>query len=65
MAQWIKDLALLQLWLGFSPWPRNFHMPWVWPKKKKKSVAPSLLVWETIYYVTKLTRIIWERTVLL
>ena len=29
----VKDLALLQLWcrsqlwLGFSPWPRNFHMP--------------------------------------
>ena len=31
----LKDLALpqlwcrLQLWLGFSLWPRNFHMPWV------------------------------------
>ena len=29
----LKDLALLQLrcrsqlWLGFNPWPRNFHMP--------------------------------------
>ena len=20
-----------QLWLGFSPWPRNFHMQWVQP----------------------------------
>ena len=20
-----------QLWLGFNPWPRNFHMPWVCP----------------------------------
>ena len=33
VAQWVNDLALLQLqcgsqlWLGFDPWPRNFHMP--------------------------------------
>ena len=39
MAQQVKDLALsllqlgLQLWCGFDPWPRNFHMWWVWPKK--------------------------------
>ena len=39
-AQWVKDLALLQLWhrlqllLRFYPWPRNFHMLWVQPKKK-------------------------------
>ena len=25
-----------QLWLELNPWPRNFHMPWVQPKKKKK-----------------------------
>ena len=25
----------LQLWLGFNPWPRNFHMPWVRPLKNK------------------------------
>ena len=24
--QWVKDLVLLQLWLGFHPWPGNFHM---------------------------------------
>ena len=42
MAQWVKDLALSLLWLGsrlwgrFGLWPRNFHMPWVWPKKRKK-----------------------------
>ena len=36
----LKDLALphlwhrLQLWLGFSPWPRNFHMPGMWPLKQ-------------------------------
>ena len=22
----LKDLALLQLWLRFSPWPGNFHV---------------------------------------
>ena len=44
-AQWVKDPSLLlQLWhrlqlqLGFSPWPRNFHMPQVSKKKKKKSI---------------------------
>ena len=42
VAQWIKDPVLSLLWLGsplwhgFSPWPLNFHMPWVQPKKKKR-----------------------------
>ena len=22
----LKDPVLLQLWLGFNPWPGNFHM---------------------------------------
>ena len=37
--QWVKDPALLQLWLqlGFDPWPGNFHIPWVWLKEKKIS----------------------------
>ena len=32
LAQWVKDLALMQLWcrlqlqLPFDPWPQNFHM---------------------------------------
>ena len=36
----LKDPALLQLQqrsqlqLGFSPWPGDFHMPWVQPKIK-------------------------------
>ena len=25
----------LQLMVGFDPWPRNFHMLQVWPKKEK------------------------------
>ena len=41
-AQWVKDLALLHLWhslqlqLRFDPWSGNFHMLWIWLKKKKK-----------------------------
>ena len=45
MSQWVKDLALLQLWhwsklrLRFDPWLENFCVPWVQPKteEKKKS----------------------------
>ena len=32
----VKDLALSLLWLRFYPWPRNFYMPWAWPKKKRE-----------------------------
>ena len=40
----LKDPELLQLWhssqlcLGFSPWPGNFHMPWMQPLKKEKKI---------------------------
>ena len=40
MAQQVKDPVLsllwfwLQPWLGFDPWPGNFHMLRVQPKKK-------------------------------
>ena len=41
--QWVKDPALLQLWpkLRFDPWPGNFHMLWMQPKKggKKEDVV--------------------------
>ena len=40
----LKWLRLL-LWQGFDPGPRNFHMPWAWPKKQnqinKKQNQPS------------------------
>ena len=42
VAQQVKDPELPLLWcrsqlqLRFSPWPGNFCMPWVQPKKKKK-----------------------------
>ena len=44
VAQQIKDLALSLpwlwslLWLRFDPWPRNFYMPWAWPKNKKEEI---------------------------
>ena len=42
MTEGVKDLALSLQWLGsvpgcrFNPWPGNFHMPYVQPKKKEK-----------------------------
>ena len=39
VVQQVKDPALSLLWLrslawhGFNLQPRNFHMPWAWPKK--------------------------------
>ena len=36
MAQQVKNPALSLLWLGFHPWPKNFHMSYVWPKEKEK-----------------------------
>ena len=45
--QQVKDLASLQLWwrlevwLGFNPWPGNFHNQGCgWKKKKKKKIIP-------------------------
>ena len=37
LVQWVKDPVLPQLWLGFSPWPRNFHMPRVQTIKTKQN----------------------------
>ena len=42
VAQQIKNLMLSLLWLwlqlrcGFDSRPRNFYMPWAWPKQKNK-----------------------------
>ena len=42
----VKDpgLSVLPLgslmWLGFDPWPKNFHMPWAQPKQRN-----ALLQW--------------------
>ena len=51
---WVKDLVLLQLWcrlqlpLRFNPWPRNFHVLWVWLKKKKKKKKRNINLMKTI-----------------
>ena len=37
----VKDLASSLLWLRFDPWPRNFCVPWVWPKQNKKPMILS------------------------
>ena len=34
--QWVEDLALSLLWLGFDPWPENFCMSWVQLKQGKE-----------------------------
>ena len=59
MAQKVKDLVLSLQWLrsllccGFSPWPRNFHMPQAWPKKKKKKFKKNhVQIFEYHYIVT-------------
>ena len=54
VAQLVKDLALsvalagLLLWRGFDPRPGNFHMLWVWPKKREKhhvlNASPALAI---------------------
>ena len=36
VVQQVKALLLSLLWRRFDPWPRNFHMPQVWPKTKAK-----------------------------
>ena len=43
MAQWVKDLALLLLWLGFDPSPGEFlHTSGMAKKKKRKIVIPVM-----------------------
>ena len=45
MAHLVKDLALSLLWCRLNPWPGNFHVLWVQPRKKneKKIVVYSVL----------------------
>ena len=49
VTQQVKDLALSLLWLGsllwhgFIPWPRNFHMPQLWPKTNKQKRIKNYL----------------------
>ena len=49
MAHPVKDLVLsslwlgLLLWLGFNPWPGNFCILWVWPKKLKETKPKEII----------------------
>ena len=51
-AQWVKGFGIAaavarsQLWLGFNPWLRNFHMPWVWHKKSLYSIGFDQKPWD-------------------
>ena len=40
--QRVKDLVLLLLWRRFDPWPRNFHMWWLQPKKPTNQTQQRL-----------------------
>ena len=42
MAHWVKDLAMSLLLHECDSRPGNFHMPQVWPKKKKKGKEKRL-----------------------
>ena len=38
VVQWVRDMALPQLWLRFDPWPRKFHMLQMCGRKRKKNM---------------------------
>ena len=52
VTHWIKDPMLSLpcfrslLWYGFDPWPGNFYVPWVQPKKKKKKRMMGAFKWK-------------------
>ena len=58
--QWLKNPVLpqlwcrLQLWLGFDPWPRVFHISHVQQKKKKKSLKSQLWASSTFFLSAEL-----------
>ena len=37
----VKDPSLSLLWLGFDPWPGNFHLLWTCQNKKRPSYLTS------------------------
>lgn len=40
MAQWVKEPAMSLLWHQVHPWPWNFHVVWVQPKKGRGGAVP-------------------------
>jgi len=70
VAQWGKDLALsllwlrLLLWLRFSSWPGNFHMPWVQPKCTHPKRRKTNTIWYHLYIESKIWckwTLLWNR----
>ena len=56
----MEDVALSLLWHGFDPWPGNFRMPWVWPKKKKEKKTESLTELAEISRTEQVERVIYS-----
>lgn len=48
----VQDLVVSLLWLGFDPYPGNFHMPWAWPKNPNM-VHFTVLLRHTVTYVPR------------
>ena len=66
----LKDLASLLQRLGFNPWPRNFRMPQVGPKKnqpkkKKNFISKSLHFNVFKMQEEKKRKILYEKTCIL
>ena len=40
----VKDSMLSLLWLRFYPWPENFYVLWVYPKKKRNPFFSPLFL---------------------
>ena len=54
--QWLR----LLLWLGFDPWPRNFHKPQEQPEKKK-SKKKSVTLRKKVHITTEFVYIfLWK-----
>ena len=47
VARQVKDPVLTLLWCGLDPWPRNFCMPWAWPKKRERGGKKGNLFWKS------------------
>ena len=51
----VKDLVLSLLWHGFNPWPRNFCMPWAWPKNGRNIQTNK----SCLFYIISLCYLYW------
>ena len=55
MVQRVKDLVLsllwfrLQVWHKFHPWPQDFCMLWVWPKRGKSNILQDIVIFVYVH----------------